>query len=353
MLRNVATLSVTSKLSNDELQQLCKVIGQLLSHISGSAFRKSVLDKPCPSCLLSAINLKPLLHKLKWDASNSRFLSSPSAESLKQLRCWACQRIPFMTQQQYSKLYQSLFCVHSFNAHLKHSFLTRSEYYWNNFFIRNSTRAYKNRHYLTQVFPELTTGNLLILEAGCGVGNSTFPLLQLNPTLQFFSFDFSKHAITLMKANNAYKPNCITAFVHDILAPKMPDFVKPNSVDFVLLIFVLSSVAPEKRVAALSNLKTYLTDGGSILFRDYATQDLAQKRFEKSSKLSKKQLDENLYVRVDGTLVTYFSTEMLLDLCGIAGLEVERLEYEHREVVNQKLNLTMQRRFIFGKFTKS
>lgn len=48
----------------------------------------------------------------------------------------------------------------------------------------------------------------------------------------------------------------------------------------------------------LQNLKKVLKPTGHVLFRDYATGDLAQERFDcKDQKIS-----ENFYVRGDGTV---------------------------------------------------
>jgi methyltransferase-like protein 6 len=39
----------------------------------------------------------------------------------------------------------------------------------------------------------------VIMEIGCGVGNSMFPLLQVNPDLYFYALDFSPRAIAFVK----------------------------------------------------------------------------------------------------------------------------------------------------------
>ena len=58
---------------------------------------------------------------------------------------------------------------------------------WDVFYHVNKTNFFKDRHYLQREWPELSDrreGGVAVLDLGCGVGNTTLPLLQLNPTLQ-------------------------------------------------------------------------------------------------------------------------------------------------------------------------
>ncbi len=66
---------------------------------------------------------------------------------------------------------------------------------WDKFYAIHQNRFFKDRNWLFTEFPELhalTNGN--ILELGCGVGNTVFPILEANisPGLKVFCCDFSK-----------------------------------------------------------------------------------------------------------------------------------------------------------------
>lgn len=82
---------------------------------------------------------------------------------------------------------------------------------WDLFYKRNSTHFFKDRHWITREFPELlvTKSELdggvnhrrerVLLEAGCGVGNTVFPLLAENKDVFIYACDFSPKAIELLQ----------------------------------------------------------------------------------------------------------------------------------------------------------
>jgi hypothetical protein len=70
----------------------------------------------------------------------------------------------------------------------------------------------------------------------------------------FYSFDFSKTAVDLLKANKEYDPARCQAFVCDVVTEALPDFILPNSIDAMVMIFVLSAIAPEHFDAVISKL---------------------------------------------------------------------------------------------------
>jgi hypothetical protein len=65
------------------------------------------------------------------------------------------------------------------------------------------------------------------------------------PQTFFYSFDFSATAVKLVKANPKYNPATCNAFVLDIVTQDLPEFITPNSIDFVIIIFVLSAISPQ------------------------------------------------------------------------------------------------------------
>ncbi|KAJ2887972.1 hypothetical protein GGI21_001858 [Coemansia aciculifera] len=227
---------------------------------------------------------------------------------------------------------------------------------WDKFYHRNSTHFFKDRHWTDREFEELRPGhdtfselkNPVLLEIGCGVGNFIWPVLERNPSLFIHACDFSPRAIDHVKANSNYStdpPRC-NAFVCDITKDRLADLIPPQSVDIVSAIFVLSALPPEKQAFAVSNIVEIMKPGGRILFRDYGVDDLAQLRFKDGHKL-----EDNLYVRQDGTLSYYFSTERLRDLFVRHGGLVELAnEYIVRRLVNVKKEIDSDRVFAQAKF---
>ncbi|KAJ2324755.1 hypothetical protein IWW51_003124 [Coemansia sp. RSA 2702] len=223
---------------------------------------------------------------------------------------------------------------------------------WDKFYNRNTTNFFKDRHWTDREFEELRPGHVfseetpVLLEIGCGVGNFIWPVLKLNPSLKVFACDFSPRAVGFVKANEAYSGDRCHAFVCDITKDRLADTIPPHSVDIVSAIFVFSALPPEKQAAAVSNIAEILKPGGRILFRDYGMYDLAQLRFKSGHKL-----EDNLYVRQDGTLSYYFSTQRLRELFVQHGglVELEN-DYTYKRLVNVKKNIDSERIFVQAKF---
>ncbi|GAB1298690.1 tRNA N(3)-methylcytidine methyltransferase METTL6 [Apodemus speciosus] len=281
---------------------------------------------------------------------------------------------------------------------------------WDLFYKRNSTNFFKDRHWTTREFEELRScreyegQKLTVLEAGCGVGNCLFPLLEEDLDIFAYACDFSPRAVDYVKQHPLYNAERCKVFQCDLTRDDLLDHVPPESVDAVTLIFVLSAVHPEKMhlvllnvckrlpmsspekgslwpeaspaaldlysaVAALQSIaspraRRVLKPGGSVLFRDYGLNDHAMLRFKAGSKLG-----ENFYVRQDGTRSYFFTVEairqtflppqfpaclleFLAQLFVDAGYEEVVSEYVFRETVNKKEGLCVPRVFLQSKFRK-
>ncbi|CAH1238675.1 METTL6 [Branchiostoma lanceolatum] len=222
---------------------------------------------------------------------------------------------------------------------------------WDLFYKRNSTNFFKDRHWTAREFEELANSQkdapLVLLEAGCGVGNFLFPLLQENPSLFIHACDFSPRAVQFVKDNPRCAPDRCNAFQCDLTKDDLRANVPAASVDMATLIFVLSALHPDTMPTALENIHRVLKPGGCVLFRDYGLYDHAMFRFAPGHKLA-----DSFYVRQDGTRAYYFSTDELAKLFTAAGFSVVSNEYVLRETVNKKEGLCVPRVFVQGKFVK-
>ncbi|XP_042492026.1 uncharacterized protein LOC122071704 [Macadamia integrifolia] len=223
-----------------------------------------------------------------------------------------------------------------------------SKKYWDVFYKRHQDRFFKDRHYLDKEWGCYFHGDgrKVVLEVGCGAGNTVFPLLATYSDIFVHACDFSPRAIDLVKAHKDFMEGSINAFVCDLTVDDLINKIKPSSVDIVTMIFMLSAVAPEKMLLVLQNIRKVLKPNGHVLLRDYATGDLAQERFTcKDQKIS-----ENFFVRGDGTRAFYFSEEFLTRLFKESGFVAEELGVCCKQVENRSRELVMNRRWIQAVF---
>uniref|UniRef100_A0A2K5EQ32 tRNA N(3)-cytidine methyltransferase n=1 Tax=Aotus nancymaae TaxID=37293 RepID=A0A2K5EQ32_AOTNA len=208
---------------------------------------------------------------------------------------------------------------------------------WDIFYKRNSTNFFKDRHWTTREFKELRScrefedQKLTMLEAGCVVGNCLFPLLEEDLNIFAYACDFSPRAVEYVKQNPLYDTERCKVFQCDLTKDDLLDHVPPESVDVVMLIFMLSAIHPDK----------------IVLFRDYGLYDHAMLRFKAGSKFG-----ENFYVRQDGTRSYFFADAFLAQLFMDTGYEEVVNEYVFREMVNKKEGLCVPRVFLQSKFQK-
>ena len=218
----------------------------------------------------------------------------------------------------------------------KARFNNNPEKWWNQFYSNNTSNFFKDRKWLQQEFPILSkltakdAGPSTILEVGAGAGNTAFPILKANENeeLMIHACDFSKKAVELIRGNAAYDSNHMQASVWDISSVNLPPGLRQGSVDVVLLVFIFSALNPNQWDAAVRNVWRVLKPGGEICFRDYGKGDLTQVRFKKG-----RLLEDNFYVRGDGTRVYFFEEDELKRIWGGTGgaKEEVRTDSEDRE----------------------
>ena len=204
-------------------------------------------------------------------------------------------------------------------------------------------------------------GPVKILEVGAGAGNTAFPILaeNQNPDLKIHACDFSKKAVDVIRSNEAYNTKNIQADVWDAAGDVLPPDIEEGSVDIVIMIFIFSALSPKQWNQAVSNTFKVLKPGGVVLFRDYGRGDLAQVRFKKG-----RYLEENFYIRGDGTRVYFFERNELEKIWTgrseggdghgeVTGFEIVNLGVDRRLLVNRAKQLKMYRCWMQGRFKKT
>ncbi|XP_029461621.1 methyltransferase-like protein 8 isoform X1 [Rhinatrema bivittatum] len=187
-----------------------------------------------------------------------------------------------------------------------------------------------------------------IFEVGCGAGNSVFPILKAiktNPGVFLYCCDFAPYAVELLHLADSASPCYV--FLHDVCDDASLYPFPDESLDVILLVFVLSSIHPDRMQGAISRLSKLLKPGGMLLFRDYGRYDLSQLRFKKGHCLS-----ENFYVRGDGTQVYFFTEGETHRIFTSAGLSQVQNLVDRRLKINRKKEVKMPRVWIQSKFQK-
>lgn len=240
----------------------------------------------------------------------------------------------------------------------KGRFNSAPEKWWDRFYGNNQANFFKDRKWLVQEFPVLGDitreeyGAVRVLEVGAGAGNTAFPILEMNKNaqLKLHACDYSKKAIEVICGNDGYRgQEILRADVWDAAGEVLPPGIESGSVDLVLMIFIFSALSPAQWTQCVRNIFTLLKPGGEVLFRDYGRGDLAQVRFKKG-----RYLEENFYVRGDGTRVYFFEEDELSRIWsdGEEAFEVLNLAVDRRMLVNRQRKLKMYRCWMQGRFKK-
>jgi len=221
-------------------------------------------------------------------------------------------------QEQYAKQRAapvSDFDYRRFNEH--------PEKWWDLFYKQKSASFFKDRKWLVQEFPVLAdvtkegAGDRVVLEVGAGAGNTAFPVMRMNENegLRVWAVDFSRRAVETMREAEDYaaigegrdgRKGQMRAEVWDVAGEELPEGMQEGMADVVIMIFIFSALSPKQWARAVRNVWRVLKPGGEVLFRDYGRGDLAQVRFKAG-----RWMEENFYVRGDGTRVYFFEKEEL------------------------------------------
>ncbi|KAL8824369.1 MAG: hypothetical protein Q9170_008181 [Blastenia crenularia] len=196
-------------------------------------------------------------------------------------------------------------------------FNTEPAKWWNRFYANNTSNFFKDRKWLQQEFPildELTrkgAGKKVLLEVGAGAGNTCFPVLKGNENeeLMMYACDFSPKAVELIRESGTYDETHLRAEMWDVASSELPPKLDEGTVDVVLLIFIFSALHPTQWEQAVRNIWRLLKPGGEVCLRDYGRGDLAQVRMKKG-----RWMEENFYIRGDGTRVYFFGEDQLRDI---------------------------------------
>lgn len=239
----------------------------------------------------------------------------------------------------------------------KKRFNSQPEKWWDLFYKQKTSTFFKDRKWLVQEFPILhditrpDAGRKIVLEVGAGAGNTAFPVMRLNenPDLEIIAADFSKKAVETMRDADDInaKVGKVRAEVWDAASDGLPEGLCEESCDVVIMIFIFSALSPQQWEQAVSNVHRLLKPGGYVLFRDYGRGDLAQVRFKAG-----RWMEDNFYVRGDGTRVYFFETEELEKIWG-RSLIVLNLDVDRRLIVNRQRRIKMYRCWIQGRFQKA
>ena len=257
----------------------------------------------------------------------------------------------------------------------------------------NAVTAFKDRHYLRKAFPDLMPQRVLenpsawvdpidpattrapdytskdhkvVLELGCGVGNSAFPLMRANLDLRVVAVDASPTAIECFTRNPEFDARRCFAFVADLgtcEGPLRKEAIGPEngvddaSIDAVTGVFFFSALDPDAFGRVARECARVLKRGGLVLFRDYSKDDVkanAEGVEGSSTRMSfepGEKIDDAAFVRGDGTLAVYADERFVTRAFEDAGL-VGRCERVSHAVTNRKLGVTLTRHFVQGRFVK-
>lgn len=204
----------------------------------------------------------------------------------------------------------------------------------------------------------------IVMEAGCGTGSVTHPLMKLFPNDYFVCHDVSGTAVEILRshpfAQSHAAAGTLQAFVLDLTEAghavenamaRHCQAIRNGSVDFVLLVFVLSAMpSMEHMVHVLRQLRSFLKPKtGRLLFRDYGALDHNFFRFHRQDNMF---IESSLnFLKGDGTEQFFFDVATTEELFALAGLvPAAPMVYHCNRIVNRKNGKRMDKVFVNGEF---
>ncbi len=225
--------------------------------------------------------------------------------------------------------------------------------HWNQFYLANGNKFYKDRHWFAGEFGEHVAGKRVFLEVGCGTGSTIYPLLDVaGGDSRVYACDFAHEAVELVRRHPGYPSGRVTVFPADITQRGVFRGNVPASVvETCMMVFVLSAISPHKMPGVLENVWGVLAEGGVVCLRDYAQGDLCEKRMAGEGR--RRELSQCFYVRGDSTRCFYFSIDVLDGLFAQSGFQpVERARVLVKEELNRKTGEVRIRRYIQAVYQK-
>jgi len=122
----------------------------------------------------------------------------------------------------------------------------------------------------------------------------------------------------------------------------------------VVMVFVLSAVTPPRVDRFLEQVYETTIPGGLVCFRDYGLYDMPMLRFDDDANVtcSTEMSDDQVFVRGEGTIARFFSTETTKHLFESAGFETVECRYCTVFNNNRKTGQQLKRVFVHGIFKK-
>lgn len=154
------------------------------------------------------------------------------------------------------------------------NFEENADQFWDSFYGTHQNNFFKDRHWLFTEFPELKSNandekDKRIFEIGCGVGNTIFPILKYNEDqhLQVYGCDFSPKAIEILSNYEEFDAQRCKVFVLDATKEEWNETIpfEENSIDIIIMIFVLSAIHPEKYDMKKSNQSNYVEHNNNYI----------------------------------------------------------------------------------------